>query len=420
MNVPATPSDRPRVLFVGRGAPWVGGAGYLVRQAMFLEAWARVADVTAAMFGLSANDAASGVTDAGLAEVVALPEPERKRETRWPMLRNDLLSPTPRNFRGLDNGPARAVLAKLDPLAFDAVCVYRIDTAVWAGLIGRLDLLLDIDDPEHARVARRIETLGESPDARSRRDLAKLRRFERDAARQAAVSFVCQELDRDRFPEPRPEVAPNAVPCPDVCPEYAPDPDTLLFVGNLDTPLDQPNAEGLVWFVERVWPRVRAARPGATLRVGGKVSAAVSARLDAAGAGLRRLGFLDDMGREVRRAAVNLAPIRFGTGTRIKVLDALAHGGAVVATPLGVEGLGVADGREARLASEPSAFAAACVGVLNDPAAAATMARAGHALVRRRFSTAAHVPRLAARFAAHLARPAAAGGADPRPSASPA
>ena len=69
--------DRPRVLYVGRGAPWRGGAGYLVRQAMWLNALTRVADVTAVMFDLDPKHAAGGVADAGCEGVVAVPNPER-------------------------------------------------------------------------------------------------------------------------------------------------------------------------------------------------------------------------------------------------------------------------------------------------------------------------------------------------------
>ncbi len=68
---------RPRC---GRGP---GGAGYLVRQRMFLLALSRVAEVTAAMFDLSGKDAAAGVTEMGLSEVVAIPEPTLRRESRW-------------------------------------------------------------------------------------------------------------------------------------------------------------------------------------------------------------------------------------------------------------------------------------------------------------------------------------------------
>ena len=398
MTTTTANAGRPRVLFVGRGAPWRGGAGYLVRQKMFLRALTRVANVTAAMYGGCAEHAPAGVAAMGLEKVVAIPEPPLRRESRWRMLRNDLLRSVPRMMRGRDLEQGRAVIEALRPETFDAVVVYRIDTAVWSGLNDRPDLLLDIDDPEHARTARRLEKLGLTPDRRSRMDLKKLKAFEQHAASVARVAFVCQSADQARFDHPQPEVAPNAVDTPEVLPDFTPDPDTLLFVGNLDADLDSPNVEGLLWFVDHVWPLVRERRPGATLRIGGKASAVVSRRLEGV-PGVDLLGFVDDMAETVRRAAVNLAPIRFGTGTRIKVLDALAQGGAVVSTTLGCEGLDVSDGLDVRLADGPQAFAAACVELLEDPAAARSLGEAGHRLVRERYSTAVHVPELTRRFA---------------------
>ena len=126
-------SPRPRVLFVGRGAPWKGGAGYLVRQAMFLEAWTAIADVTAAMFDLCPDDAEAGVLDAACERVVALPRPKRRREGRWAMMRNDLLSSTPRTLRGYDTEAVGVVIDTLKPGCFDAVFSYRIDSAAWGG-----------------------------------------------------------------------------------------------------------------------------------------------------------------------------------------------------------------------------------------------------------------------------------------------
>ncbi|MEM7624444.1 MAG: glycosyltransferase [Planctomycetota bacterium] len=393
-----TTSPRPRVLFVGRGAPWKGGAGYLVRQAMFLEAWTSIADVTAAMFDLCPDDVEAGVLDAGCERVVALPRPKRRRESRWAMLRNDFVRSTPRTLRGYDTEAVRVVIDTLKPDGYDAVFVYRIDSAAWAGLLGRPGLLLDIDDPEHTRTARRIETLGETPDGRSRRDLEKLKRFEMAASAGAKVSFVCQPIDRARFDEPKPQVVPNAVPTPEPCPAYAPDPHSLLFVGNLAGGFKNPNVDGLLWFVEHVFPLVRAELPEARLRVGGNMDDALEAQLDATD-GVDRLGFVDDMPETVRRAAVNLAPIRFGTGTRIKVLDALAQGGAVVGTTLGCEGIDLVDGEHVRLADTPPGFVRACVELLGDRAWAARLGRNGHALIRQRYSTAAVVPRLAKQLA---------------------
>lgn len=397
MSEPATP--RPKVLFIGRDAPWTGGAGYLVRQKMFLDAFTSFADVTAALFELCPDDAEAGILYGKCERVVSLPRKPLRREGRWEMLVKDTFCRTPRNMRGFDAEAARVIMRTLDPDAFDAVFCYRIDTAAWSDVLGRPDLLLDIDDPEHARTARRVEMCGETPDARTLKDMAKVKRFELDAAASARVSFVCQAADRDRFNEPKPEVAPNAVPTPDACPIYQPDPDTLLFVGNLNGGMENPNVEGLLWFVDEVWPLMVQQRPETVLRIGGKTSAMVDERLVELPGRVELLGFIPDMAEAVQAAAVNLAPIRFGTGTRIKVLDALAQGGAVVGTTLACEGIGVEDEKHVRLADSATAFAQTCIELLNDPAKAATMGQAGYGLIHERYSTAFHVPRLARRLA---------------------
>ena len=226
---------------------------------------------------------------------------------------------------------------------------------------------------------------------------------------------MCQPIDRERFDPPKPEVVPNAVPTPEACPAYEPDPGSLLFVGNLAGGRKNPNVEGLLWFVEHVLGPIRDQVASARLRVGGQMDDDLEARLDAID-GVDLLGFVDDMPQTVRRAAVNLAPIRFGTGTRIKVLDALAQGGAVVGTTLGCEGIDLVDGEHVRLADTPEDFARACVELLRDPAAAAELGRHGHARIRERYSTAAVVPALAERLAgwSGIARPA--GGQAPAPS----
>lgn len=390
--------SRPKVLFIGRGAPWEGGAGYLVRQAMFLAALTQIADVTAAMFQLPAGTEQTGIQRGRCRRVIALPEPTRQREGKWEMLAKDCLSSTPRMFRGLKNKSQCDVIKALQAEVFDATFVYRIDSAVWAGVLNQPGLLLDIDDPEHARLIRQAEAMGKSLDMRSRIDIAKLKRFELSAARQVQLAFVCQSHDAARFEHPKPEIAPNAVPVPSACPPYAPDPDTLLFVGNLDTSTtNSPNAEGLLWFTERIWPIIRNERPNVTLRVAGKTSDAISSILRGVPS-LDLLGFVDDLDQTVRSASVSLAPIRYGTGTRIKVLDALAQGIAVVSTTLGCEGLNVRNNVEVLLADDPTKFAHACLQLLADPGTAARLGRAGYELIQQEYSFKAQVPCLANRL----------------------
>jgi glycosyltransferase involved in cell wall biosynthesis len=98
----------------------------------------------------------------------------------------------------------------------------------------------------------------------------------------------------------------------------------LLFVGALhDT--GAPNYDGLVWFLDQVWPRIRAARPDETLRIAGFVGPAVSLE------GLRRdgvacLGPLPELTGEYARARAFVAPTRFAAGIPFKVHEALSYG----------------------------------------------------------------------------------------------
>jgi glycosyltransferase involved in cell wall biosynthesis len=75
-------------------------------------------------------------------------------------------------------------------------------------------------------------------------------------------------------------------------------------------------------------------------------------------------------------------PLRVGSGTRIKILEAFAHGVPVVATPLGAAGLGVTDGEQLLLAESPADFAAACVRLAADPTLRERLVRTAAAWVR--------------------------------------
>jgi len=86
-----------------------------------------------------------------------------------------------------------------------------------------------------------------------------------------------------------------------------------------------------------------------------------------------------------RRAAVVVAPIRFGGGTRLKVVEALAMGKAVVSTSLGCEGIDVAGGRHLLIADSPSAFADSVLALIDDRGLAASLGRRGRELVEAQY-----------------------------------
>jgi glycosyltransferase involved in cell wall biosynthesis len=137
----------------------------------------------------------------------------------------------------------------------------------------------------------------------------------------------------------------------------------LLFVGAFYEP-GSPNSDGLLWFAETVWPRVRERLPAAKLTVAGPRPGRRVRALD--GDGIEVLATVADLTPLYDRARLFVAPIRFAAGLPHKIHEAAAHGLPVVTTPLNAELLGWH--QELSVAERPEAFAEAVVQLHEDPA----------------------------------------------------
>jgi glycosyltransferase involved in cell wall biosynthesis len=133
----------------------------------------------------------------------------------------------------------------------------------------------------------------------------------------------------------------------------------VLFVGSMDW---QPNVDGVSYFCETIWPRVRRDVPHATFRVVGRNPGSAIRRL--ASDSVEISGTVSSVVEHLQQAAVVVVPLRIGGGTRLKIYEAMGAGRAVVSTTIGAEGLDVDDGRDIVLADEPAAFADAVVRLL--------------------------------------------------------
>ncbi len=176
------------------------------------------------------------------------------------------------------------------------------------------------------------------------------------------------------------------------------EPDTMLFVGNFRHP---PNLEALEFFREAILPEIRKVRPGARLVVAG-----ADAPPQLAGIlerdGVECLGRVEEIRDVLGRYAVFVAPIRSGSGVRVKILEAFASGIPVVSTTLGAEGLCDADSGIAELADRPADFVRAVAGLLRNPGRSREVARDARRAVERSWDCEAAVPRLLAQYAAAL------------------
>ncbi|MBI4773023.1 MAG: glycosyltransferase [Deltaproteobacteria bacterium] len=115
----------------------------------------------------------------------------------------------------------------------------------------------------------------------------------------------------------------------------------LLFVG---TPAWEPNLDGLTWFISQVWDTLKARHPDLTFFVVGREPGARLRNLVRDRKDIRLTGFVEDLEPYYSRCRVFVAPLRFGAGMKVKIIDAMYRGVPVVTTAVGAEGLGVEDG----------------------------------------------------------------------------
>lgn len=204
-------------------------------------------------------------------------------------------------------------------------------------------------------------------------------RFERVAA----VSEQDRETFRTRYGWRHVDVIDTAVDTEHFCPRPATvRPREAVFVGSLDW---LPNVLGMEWFVQEVWPLVRAELPDASCTfVGRNPTPQVTAL--ARTPGIRLAASVPDVRPYLAEAALSIVPLRSGGGTRLKIFEAMAMGKAVLSTTLGAEGLPLTDGEHLSIRDTAEDFAVELCALLRDPARREAVAAAGAALVRRRFA----------------------------------
>ena len=215
------------------------------------------------------------------------------------------------------------------------------------------------------------------------REASKLASFERstfDAFDR--VVWVSQD-DRSAFPtdemqtRTRHAIIPIAVDPAERRPLERKHPFRVTFLGGTHWP---PNAEGVRWFADRVWPRVAEAVPEAVFTVIGKGSLArlgqprYRSRIDVT-------GYLSNVERHLTETAAFVVPLRTGAGMRVKILDAWCWALPVVSTSIGAEGIDTRNGENILLGDDEDAFAEGLIQVLTDRHLARRLSSNGRATV---------------------------------------
>jgi len=216
----------------------------------------------------------------------------------------------------------------------------------------------------------------------------KLRREELGAFRGVDGLCVCSREDEQRIlaeiPDARIVLIPNAADVDYYQPraeDPAPDPSTVVFFGLLST---FPNIDGVTFLLKEIWPRIAEKRPNARCKIiGARPPQAIK---DLARPGVEITGFVDDLRPSLAGAAAIVVPLRVGSGTRLKIVEGMAMGKAIVSTTLGAEGIDATPGQDILIADDPAAFAAAVIRLLDEPPLAAQIGVAARKLAVDRYS----------------------------------
>ncbi|HEX5234815.1 MAG TPA: glycosyltransferase [Silvibacterium sp.] len=144
-----------------------------------------------------------------------------------------------------------------------------------------------------------------------------------------------------------------------------------------------PNRDALAWLIDAIWPEIFRALPSARLNVIGKWSKSSMAKYNAPGVSFS--GYIPDLAESLR-GGIMLAPLRIGSGIRVKILSAMAQGVPVVSTSIGSEGLFVTDSDDILVRDDASEFAEAAVAIARDHHLWARLAKAGVASITRNYS----------------------------------
>jgi sugar transferase (PEP-CTERM/EpsH1 system associated) len=369
-----------RILFVVGRSPYPPLRGDQVRSWHQIRVLSRTHAVTVLV--LDREDPVAATALAGLAVRVAWsPTAAPARALR--VLRH-AASALPLQAALFDLGAHRRALGRLSTAGFDVAHLQLVRLAPVLPALGPVPCVVDLVDALSQNIARRAERDRGPTRAFWRMEAGRLRALEAEVIARAGHAVVVSDADREALGGgPRLSTVPNGVDGE----RFAFDASVranadVVFTGNLGY---FANADAAAWFAREAFPAVRAAHPSARFLVAGaRPSRSVRAlgRLP----GVTVLGPVEDMAAVLRSARVAVAPLQSGSGQQSKILEAMACGTPVVASPLALAGMEAQGGRDLLVGADAASTADAVRTLLADGDRAARLARSARSLIEERYT----------------------------------
>jgi glycosyltransferase involved in cell wall biosynthesis len=298
---------------------------------------------------------------------------------------------TPLPLLNCDSRAAESFLRKLfTSQTFDSVQIEGVHMRRYLpllkGLAPGIPVLCDWHDI-HSEQMSRFSQSGVSMPKRwyAARTARKLAGHEDLLLAECPLHAACSQVDREkllrRHSEAKIHIVENGVDVPfyDSPREPSAGSSSIVFVGNMSY---HANTDAVTYFAQSIWPLIRRDAPELRFTIVGSNPTSEVRQL-AQLPGIEVTGTVDDVRTYYRQAAAVAVPLRAGTGTRLKILEAMAAGVPVVSTAIGAEGLEAPDGNVILIADSPERFAASILSLARDPVRRDRMAAAARVWVER-------------------------------------
>lgn len=353
---------RPRILFVTSVIPRPVNRGNALRTDQMLQALLRLqVRLDLLVLNQSENASSSDIQDRlraayPTAGVRVLRHPKRREPGRWWQAAMAIPYHLRRGIEFLRNRdvvlnserdcPAvlrRELLYLLNTGRYGTVWFNYLKTMPREDLPANIQIVCDLHDVQGDRIER--DVLPRLRPGRRDAALAAVRKNEGALLARLDLGICISPLDEVRLQAlygkgTRLQTLPMTLPVPLGPEDAAPldQPHDLLFVGSNS----DPNVDGLMWFLESCWPRIATIRPETTLLIQGRVIRNARVAKWLASSRHDRIltnDFAEDLAPVYRSAKVVICPIRYGTGMKVKCVEAMAHGKAIVATDVAMAGI---------------------------------------------------------------------------------
>lgn len=311
----------------------------------------------------------------------ALPQP-----VRWLRGKIRYFHPSyPALFQRFYSDEGRSLLTSLLAKGFDLVWAERLSSMWLLPPQVRCRTIIDLDDLEYRKLGKHLSrTRPSRMFALELMEYIRLYKLEKGLLRLPYEFAVCSQTDKNLLGgEDKVWVVPNGVNLPpqvDTPPHGCSRP-VILFTGHMSY---EPNVDAVRFFTFKIFPLIRREFPRTKFVIAGQKPDRLVQELHN-GESIIVTGAVPNMSPYFLDADIVVAPIRFGGGTRVKILESMGNCKPVVSTSPGAEGLTVQSGEHLLIADSPKEFAAACVKLLKDGELRHQLVGEGYDLVRREY-----------------------------------